>query len=69
MDLAGGGAQLLDEKSTLRLRIDISWSLHCEEDPIYAFPEMKLRDLVPNLNIHVSVSDLYVYSHIRSQIH
>jgi hypothetical protein len=24
------------------------------------FPEMKLRDLVPNFHIHVSVSDLYI---------
>ncbi len=26
----------------------------------YAFPAMKLRDLVPNSYIHVSVSDLYI---------
>ncbi len=69
MDLAVGVAQLLDEKSILRLRIDMSWSLHCEEDPNYAFPEMKLLGLVPNFNIHVSVSYLYVYSRNRSQIH
>ncbi len=68
MDLAVGGAQLLDEKSTLRLRIDISWSLHCEEDPIYAFPGMKLLRLVPNFHIHVSVSDLYIPTN-RAQIH
>jgi hypothetical protein len=24
------------------------------------FPEMKLRSLVPNFHIHVSVSDLYI---------
>jgi hypothetical protein len=60
VDLAVGGAQVLDEKSPLHLRIDISWSLHCEEDPIYAFPEMKLLGLVPNFHIHVSVSDLYI---------
>jgi hypothetical protein len=33
---------------------------HCKEDPIYVFPEMKLRGLVPNSYIHVSVSDLYI---------
>jgi hypothetical protein len=33
---------------------------HCKEDPIYAFPEMKLRGLVPSFHIHVSVSDLYI---------
>jgi hypothetical protein len=34
--------------------------LHCKEDPIYEFPEMKLRGLVPNFNIHVSESDSYI---------
>jgi hypothetical protein len=33
---------------------------HCTENPIYVFPEIKLRDLVPNSYIHVSVSDLYI---------
>jgi hypothetical protein len=27
--------------------------------PIYVFPELKLRGLVPSFYIHVSVSDLY----------
>jgi hypothetical protein len=31
--------------------------LHCKQDPIYVFPEMKLRGLVPNSHIHVSLSD------------
>jgi hypothetical protein len=34
--------------------------LHCKEDPIYVFPEIKLHTLVPNFHIHVSVSDLYI---------
>jgi hypothetical protein len=34
--------------------------LHCAENPIYVFPEMKLRSHVPNSYIHVSVSDLYI---------
>jgi hypothetical protein len=34
--------------------------LHYTEHPIYVFPEMKLRCLVPNSNIHVSMSDLYI---------
>ncbi len=29
---------------------------HRKEDPIYFFPEMKLRGLSPNFHIHVSVS-------------
>ncbi len=33
---------------------------HPTESPIYAFPEMKLRGLIPNSYIHVSVSDLYI---------
>ena len=34
--------------------------LHCKEDLIYVFPEMKLHGLVPNFHIHVSESDLYI---------
>jgi hypothetical protein len=26
---------------------------HCIEDPIFVFPEMKLRSLVPDFHIHV----------------
>jgi hypothetical protein len=33
---------------------------HFTENPIYVFPEMKLRFLVPKSYIHVSVSDLYI---------
>jgi hypothetical protein len=35
-------------------------TLQCIENPIYVFPEMKLRGLVPNSYIHVYVSDLYI---------
>ena len=31
--------------------------LHCKKDPIYVFPEMKLRGLLPNFHIHVSLRD------------
>ncbi len=34
--------------------------MHCTENPIYVFSEMKLRSLIPNSYIHVSVSDLYI---------
>ncbi len=34
--------------------------MHCTENPIYVIPEMKLRGLVPNFYIYVSVSDLYI---------
>ncbi len=35
-------------------------SAHGIENPIYVFPEMKLRGLVTNSYIHVSVSNLYI---------
>ncbi len=50
--------------------------MHCTENSKQIFPEMKLCGLVPNLYIHVSVSDLYIpttgpqtkYSQIGEQI-
>ncbi len=35
-------------------------NVHCIKNPIYVFPEMKLRGLVPNSYIQESVSDLYI---------
>jgi hypothetical protein len=32
-------------------------ALHCKQNLIYIFPEMKLRGLVSNFHMHVSVSD------------
>jgi hypothetical protein len=32
---------------------------HCTKNPIYVLLEIKLRGLVPNSYIHVSMSDLY----------
>ncbi len=40
---------------------------YCKQDPIYAFPEIKLRGLVPNFHIHVPVSDFHIYSHLLQQ--
>jgi hypothetical protein len=34
--------------------------LHCNENPIYVFPEKELHGLSPNFHIHVSVSDFYI---------
>jgi hypothetical protein len=35
--------------------------MHCNENPIYVFPEKELRGLTsPNFHIPVSVSDLFV---------
>ncbi len=35
--------------------------LHCKQDPIYVFPEMKLRGPAPNFYINLSVSDLNLF--------
>jgi hypothetical protein len=34
--------------------------LHCNENPIYVFPEKELHCLSPNFHVHVSVSDWYI---------
>jgi hypothetical protein len=34
--------------------------MHCKQDPIYVFSEIKLRGLVLNFHIHVSVSGLNI---------
>jgi hypothetical protein len=34
--------------------------MHCIENLIYAFPEMKLRGIIPNSYVHVSVSELFI---------
>ncbi len=41
-------------------------SLHCNENPIYVFPEKELRGLSPNFHIRVSMSNLYIHSQDRS---
>jgi hypothetical protein len=35
-------------------------AMHCTENPIYVFQEMKMRGLIPKSYIHVSVSDLCI---------
>jgi hypothetical protein len=39
---------------------------HCTENPIYLFPEIKLRGLVPYSFSHASVSDFFIYSQDQS---
>jgi len=64
--LASDAAHILPEnKFTMRFRIIpvsqvLQRDLHCNENPIYVFPEKELRDLSPNFHIHVSVGDLYI---------
>jgi hypothetical protein len=46
------------------------FSLHCNENPIFLFPEKEFRGLSSKFHIHVSVSDLYIPRigpHIRLQ--
>jgi hypothetical protein len=40
--------------------VDYRSDMHCTENPIYVFPEMKLPGLVTYSDIHVSVSDLCI---------
>jgi hypothetical protein len=35
--------------------------LHCNENPMYVFPEKELGGHSLNVHIHVSVSDVYIY--------
>jgi hypothetical protein len=39
---------------------DFFLRIHCTENSKQIFPELKLRGRVPDLCIHVSVSDLYI---------
>ncbi len=40
--------------------------MHCTENPMYVFPEKKLRSLSHNFNIHVCICERFIYSHDRS---
>ncbi len=41
------------------ISIKCPWS-HCNDKPIYVFPEKELHGLSPNFHIHVAVSNLYI---------
>jgi hypothetical protein len=58
---------LLEGRSMPPVRA-VAAHLHCNENPIYVFPENNLRGLSPNFHIHVSVSDYILPGsvHIRS---
>jgi hypothetical protein len=47
-------------KEALCWKVLYSPTPHCNENPIYVFPEKELRGLSPNSYIHVSVSDLCI---------
>ncbi len=64
-ELTGGVANVLEEKSQRERRGERreergGLALHCTKNPIYVFPEMKPRGLVPISYIITSVSDLYI---------
>ena len=42
------------------------FGMHCKEIWIYVFPEKELRCISPNIQIHVSVSDLYIPTFFHS---
>jgi hypothetical protein len=44
----------------LQARFVVALQRHYTENLKQIFPEMKLRGLVPNFYIHVSMSDLYI---------
>jgi hypothetical protein len=48
----------INQKGYLTVSENPNW-LHCKQDPIYVCPEMKLRGLIPNIHINVSVSNFY----------
>jgi hypothetical protein len=54
--------EFADSDALLNIHSSETDVLHWKEDPIYVFPEMKLYGLVPNFHIHLSVSDLCIYS-------
>jgi hypothetical protein len=45
---------------TSAVLLETPLQMHCTESSKQIFPEMKLRSLVPNFYIHVSVSDFYI---------
>ncbi len=62
MELRGG--PLSDDNLVVQHRMlstsFFKYSEHCNENPIYVFPEKELRGLSPNFQILVSVSDLCI---------
>ncbi len=53
-------ASLLNVPSSFILTIGIIKYTHCNENPIYVFPEKELRGLSPIFHIYLSVSD-YIF--------
>jgi hypothetical protein len=47
-------------KEALCWKVLYSPTTHCNENPIYVFPEKELCGLSPNFHIYVSVSNLYI---------
>jgi hypothetical protein len=41
--------------------LEVFQPIHYTEDPIYVFPDMKLRGVIPNSYSHVSVSNFCVF--------
>jgi hypothetical protein len=56
----GGGVQGRNDSFLHLISNKTPTTPHCNENPIYVFPEKELRNLSPNFHIHVSVSDLNI---------
>jgi hypothetical protein len=46
--------------ATYNKKLEVVPKPHCKDNSIYVIPERKLRGLIPNFYIHISVSDLYI---------
>ncbi len=57
--VGGGGGLSVSSFPLFKTKPDHALvAVHCNENPIYAFPEKELCGLSPNFHIRVSVSDL-----------
>ncbi len=45
---------------TVQMSLSFASCMYCTKNPIYVFPEMKRRGLVPNSYIHLSMISLYI---------
>jgi hypothetical protein len=62
MTVFGAAKDLCKNNHRRSYRNSVFFYMHCTENAIYVFPEMKLRDLVPNSYIQISVNYLYIPS-------
>ncbi len=54
------GESVTEEEIEVRDKKEQSCAAHCNENPIYLFPEKELCGLRPSFHLYVSVSNLYI---------